>query len=620
MDRRRFLQAAGLGVTTLACGAVDSSSLPKRERATEHGRPLQEFHYSQVDLEDGLQQTQLEQTHTVLMNLSEDSLLRPFRRRAGLPAPGNELGGWYSKDEYGPSTFGQWISALARYYAITGEETTRTKIDRLVRAYATTIEPTGKFYEQYPWSAYTYDKLVCGLMDAHQFAHQNAAMDILSKATKVVLRHLPDKPLTCVKDGCDEEAGFHSYTLPENQFIAWQRGGSPRHFELAQRYLHHAFFDPLGRGEDVLAGGHAYGHVNALCSAAKAYLVLGEAQYLEAAKNGFRFVEAQSFATGGWGPDETFLPHPKPPTGNSPVSRNLGESLINTHDSFETPDGAYAHFKLTRYLLRITKDSAYGDSMERVMYNTILGAKPLQPDGRAFYYADYHSPGRKIYPSDKPDITSDGKTYGFSNEKWHCCSGTLPQIAADYRISAYFHDTAGVFVNLFIPSTVRWQHNGAKISLTQTGQYPLADTITFVLTTSRPTEFVIRLRIPMWSQRPAIHINGQLVAQSVQPGTFTALRRQWRTGDRIELELPRKLELKAVDAQHPDTVAVAWGPLVLFAIADNVPKVTRQQLLAAEQQGQASAEWIVHGTDGPIRFLPFWVIEDQHYSTYLSVA
>ena len=48
----------------------------------------------------------------------------------------------------------------------------------------------------------------------------------------------------------------------------------------------------------------------------------------------------------------------------NPGSGEIGESLTKTHSSFETPCGSYAHFKITRYLLRATKDSRYGDSME----------------------------------------------------------------------------------------------------------------------------------------------------------------------------------------------------------------------------------------------------------------
>ena len=96
----------------------------------------------------------------------------------------------------------------------------------------------------------------------------------------------------------------------------------------------------------------------------------------------------------------------------------------------ETPCGSYVHFKLTRYLLRVTRDSRYGDSMERVMYNTVLGAKPLLADGSTFYYSDCNFHGHKIY----------------HNARWPCCSGTMPQVVADYRINTYFWDAGGGYM------------------------------------------------------------------------------------------------------------------------------------------------------------------------------
>ena len=120
----------------------------------------------------------------------------------------------------------------------------------------------------------------------------------------------------------------------------------------------------------------------------QAYLTLGSEKHLRAARNAFDMLLSQSYATGGWGPDETL---------RAPGSPDVYASLTNTHSSFETPCGSYAHFKLTRYLLQVTREARYGDSMERVMYNTVLGAKPLMADGRTFYYSDYNFKGRKVY-------------------------------------------------------------------------------------------------------------------------------------------------------------------------------------------------------------------------------
>jgi DUF1680 family protein len=619
LTRREFVKIGAAGVAAIVSGGKALSMAATPDRMFEHGDPLKEFQYSEVQFQPGLHQAQLEQTHAILMGLDEDSLLRPFRLRGGFPAPGFELGGWYSSNGRDPGhTLGQWVSALSRYYAITRDEKTKEKIHRLVRSFAGTIEPSGKFYEDYSngklgadtEGSYTYMLLVGGLADAHALAHDPAALEVLARLTDIAMPHFPQK-IVDVEPGIDW--GFMS---SDNQFTAWQQGAPDKHLQLAKQYLHREFLDALARGENALPTRHAYGHVSALCSAAKAYLVLGDETCLRAAKNGFAFVEAQSFATGGWGPSEHFIPRPvvdysDPETGEKvhiPAINSLGDSLLQKEVSFETGCGSYAHFRLTRYLLRITQNPQYGDSMERVMYNAALGMKPLHSNGDAFYYSNYFDHAHKTYLS----------FYG-GQEVWPCCSGTLPQLATDYHISTYFRDQQGVYVNLFIPSTVRWEQGGAKLSLTQSGQYPLDDRIVFEVAASRSARFSVRLRIPGWAQQPAVRINGKPISDPVRSGTFATIQREWKSGDRIELELPRRLELKAADPQHPDLVALAYGPLVLFAISDDTPKVTRAQLLAAKQQGQGSAEWHVDTNDGSLRLSPFWAIKDETYFTYLRV-
>jgi DUF1680 family protein len=284
-------------------------------------------------------------------------------------------------------SFGQYLSGLARAYAVTGDKPTQEKVQRLVKGFAATI--TEKFYVNYPLPAYTFDKTNIGLLDAHAFAGDPMALPALKKATDAVLPHLPAGAQTR-EEACalpHQNISYcwdETYTLPENFYIAYLRSGDPRYRNLAERFLQDKdYFTPLSKGENILPGLHAYSHVNALCSAVQAYLVDHSATHLRAAQNGFDFVRnTQSFATGGWGPDEAF---------RKPGSGEMGGSLTQTHSSFETPCGAYGHFKLTRYLMRITADSVYGDSMESILYNTILGAKPILQDGTSFYYADYNN-------------------------------------------------------------------------------------------------------------------------------------------------------------------------------------------------------------------------------------
>ena len=567
---------------------------------------LEEFGYGDVQLASEIHNRQHLQTRDVLMGLNEDSLLKPLRAMSGQPAPGEELGGWYlynpnydfKKDDAGfapACTFGQWISALARSYAITGDRATREKVLRLNQLYARTI--SADFYENNRFPAYCYDKLVCGLLDSHTLAGDPDARRILEHTTDTALPHLPGKAIEhgrVWRAGKDESYTWdESYTNSENLFLAYQRGAGERYRTLGIQYLDDEYYSPLAEGRSDLGGRHAYSHVNSLCSAMRAYMTLGDEEYLRAAKNGFDFLAAQSYATGGWGPDETL---------RTPDSDDVNTSLTTTHNSFETPCGAYAHFKLTRYLLRVTRDARYGDSMERVMYNTILGAKPLQADGRTFYYSDNNFKGRKVY-----------STHG-----WPCCSGTHPQVAADYGINTYFREPRGIYVNLYIPSTVRWTQDGARISLSQKGSYPFDSVVQLEISTSRSVEFAINFRIPAWAGGASLSVNGKRVKAPAMPGSFAKIQRQWRSGDRVELELPLAKRLESIDARHPRTVALVCGPLVLFAINDTPPQISSKQLLSATKSGAQT--WHAETAAEPVKLLPFTAIADEPYSTYLAIT
>src|ERR1700744_3511381 len=134
INRRELLQ----GAAAVAAGGA----LQRVGVAAVAGRPLEEGGYGQVTLKSALHVAQMENVRTVLMGLSDDSLLMPFRKMVGQDAPGDDLGGWYQyradydykKDDAGlaPSaTFGQWVSALSRMYAISGDHELRERAARL---------------------------------------------------------------------------------------------------------------------------------------------------------------------------------------------------------------------------------------------------------------------------------------------------------------------------------------------------------------------------------------------------------------------------------------------------------------------------------------------------------
>lgn len=628
-SRRQFLKvsaaAAGSALAARAAKGTPApeTALPGRSSAPHSARsasglqiaivpPLSQLEYAQVELLDSVFRRQFDHNHKLFLSLNEDALLKPFREREGLPAPGPDMGGWYdNSNDFNPAnnfhgfipghSFGQYLSGLARAYAVTGSKPTQEKVQRLVRGFAATVDPAGKFYVGYRLPAYTYDKTSCGLIDAHEFAHDPIAMEVHWKATQAVLPHLPDHALSRYEQrsrGYTDIATTwdETYTLPENLFLAYRRSGREDYRQLGARYLEQNYFDPLSRNANVLPFEHAYSHVNALSSAMQAYLVLGEKKYLLAARNGLHMVEDQSFATGGWGPDEAFV---------EPGRGGLDASLNSTHYSFETPCGSYGHFKITRYLLRVTRDSRFGDSMERVLYNTIGGARLIQPDGTSYYYSDYNNKDAK-------------KVWYWS--KWPCCSGTFPQLSADYGISSYYQGHDGLYVNLLLPSRVSWLQGGAKATLTQTTEYPKANTTQLQLAMARPEAFALNVRMPAWiGPKTMVSINGKRVENEIEPGKFLALQRTWKDGDRVEIEFEMPLRLEAIAPENPHTVALMRGPLALFAIGENPPESTREQLLGASVSTQSSDDWVVTSVHGPVRFRSFMAIQNEQYRLYQNV-
>lgn len=609
VDRRLFLKLSGAAAAGAWVGSKPLLAATGQTTANSAAR-LTTFSYSDVQLLDGPMKQQFDYHHQLFLNLDEDSMLKVFRQKAGMPAPGPDMGGWYDlsgfdlekNDFQGFATghgFGQYVSGLSRAYAVTGSQATCAKVNRLVKGYAATVDPKGSFFVDYRFPAYTYDKLSCGLIDAHEFAKDPNAMAVHEKLTQSVLPYLPEKALSRAEQRSrphkDESYTWdESYTLPENFFLAYQRSGNDLYRQLAVRFLEDdTYFNPLAENINVLVGEHAYSHMNAFSSAMQAYLTMGSEKHLQAAKNGFAMVSEQSFAPGGWGPNEAFV---------DPNHGMLAVSLQKTHSSFETPCGSYAHFKITRYLLQVEKDPRYGDSMERVLYNTILGAKPILPDGTTFYYSDYGTTGKKVYYRDK----------------WPCCSGTFPQVVADYHISTYLRGPDGVYVNLFVPSVLKWTAGSASCTLTQETKYPFANTVQMRVGTSQPTDYTLYVRIPAWTKDAVLAVNGKRISEGVRPGAFAAIRRTWKDGDRVELELPMPLRLETVDNKNPQLVALLRGPLVLFAIADAQPAFERSALLAASSTNNSAGDWTAHSTSGQAVVLrPFVSIQDESYSTYV---
>lgn len=608
LDRRSFLElslGAALGTRISGASGRAAADLP--------AQPLRSPRYDQVQLAPSPAKDQQAIAQAVLATLDPDALLKPIRAMGGLPSPGRNLGGWY---EYLPTydwhtgdagfapahAFGQWTSAMARFAAAGKDTRAAEHVLSLQQSLAASITPA--FFAKHRFPAYLLDKFNCGLMDARGLLNSSDAFPIAGKVRQCALPSLPghaiEQHIPWRPGHLDDESYTwdESYTLSENLYLLYTLGAGDDFRAMARQYLFNSYYEPLSRGENVLGGLHAYSHVNSLCSAMQAWFVDRSRMHLDAARNAFQMLLAQSYATGGWGPDETL---------QKPGSGKLLASLTGSHASFETPCGTYAFLKLSRYLLQATRDGQYGDHAERLLWNAMFGALPLRPDGSSFYYADFSDTAKRVY----------------SKHIWPCCAGTYPQVAADFGINTWQLGPAGeggVWVNLYLPSTLDWTERGTHLRLSQQGGYPGSERVSMRLESDRPTPFTLHLRVPAWCRSASLKVNGTPASLQAQNG-FASISRIWKSGDRLDLVLPASLRLEPFPANggnpHDDLVALCWGPWVLMPL-DPSPTARAEDLLKAERTGDS--EWRVRRPNGDLILRPFFATGEDTYATYIRLV
>ena len=412
----------GALLLALFAGTVTASE-PVVDRSVLHS-----FDYQGVTLEGPLKQ-QVDAVRQYYLRIPNDDLLKGFRQRAGQPAPGNDMGGWYSADVF--HVFGQILSGLARMYAATGDLACKTKADFLLDQWMSCIDQDGYFFYSRKPNAphYIYDKMVGGLVDMAVYAGNRKALEALSRITDWAIAHLDRTNTYAFNAG---EGPTEWYTLTENLDRAFLATGDSRYRDFARVWEYTGYWNLCARRADLFSkradggqthGYHAYSHVNTLGGAGAAFRVTGEQKYLDVITGAYDLLQLhQCFATGGYGPDELLL-------GEADLARHLQD----THNSFETQCGCWAGFKLCKYLIEFTGNAAYGDWMERLALNGLSASIP--PTSRR---------PRLLLCGLQPQ----GATKRNHDTPWTCCTGTRPMAVADYHALVYFHSADSLCVVL----------------------------------------------------------------------------------------------------------------------------------------------------------------------------
>jgi DUF1680 family protein len=538
--------AIALGLFTPAC----RSTVPHPAVADKVTPKAEPFDLSDVTLLDGPFRRAMELDARYLLSLDQDRLLHDFRINAGLPSAAAPLGGWEAPDvELRGHTIGHYLSALALMYASTGDDRFETRAETMVAELAkvqAALPSQGAnpgYLSAFPesfidrverrervWAPYyTLHKIMAGLLDVYLRFGDRQALDVVTKMAdwvKLRVDRLTDDQMQAM---LATEFGGMNDVLANLYAVT----GDVEYLRIARKFDHKALFDPLAHGEDPLNGLHGNTQIPKMIGAAREYELTGETRYRDIATFFWqRVVRARSYVNGGNTDGESFFPPDE-------FSRHLGVSTTETCNT-------YNMLKLTRHLFAWEPSAEAMDYYERALFNQILGSQDPET-GMVMYYCPLR-PGAF-------------KTYSTPDDSFWCCVGTGLENHGKYGDSIYFHDDRTLYVNLFIASELTWRDKGLRIRQ-ETG-FPDEDTTTLTMQSDRPQRLSLAIRYPAWATAGMmLSVNGTAQTVEATPGSYVRIDRDWRTGDRVSVELPMTLHLEAMP-DDPNTVALLDGPIVL---------------------------------------------------------
>ena len=489
----------------------------------------------------------------VLLQYDTDRLLAPFFKEAGLPMKALPFPNWHGLDGH---VAGHYLSALSMAYASTGNEACKQRADYIVGELKKVQDANGNGYIGgipdgkpvwelvkagnggavsklwAPW--YNLHKTYAGLRDAWLYTRNDEArkmfiafcdwgMDIIS--------NLDEKEMEKMLD--TEFGGMN-----EVYADAYEMTGDTKYLEAAKRFSHKKLFDSMARHVDNLDNMHANTQVPKAVGYQRVAEITGDSTFATAATFFWNtVVDNRTLSFGGNSRREHF---PSAQACHEYAEERQGPETCNT----------YNMLKLTEGLFRMNPSARYADYYERALYNHIRSSQHPTHGG----YVYFTSARPRHY-----------RVYSSLNESMWCCVGTGMENHCKYGEFIYAHSDNELYVNLFIPSVLKWEDKG--LTLSQETSFPEEEQTRILLKLNKPKRFTLKIRIPSWldTQKPGISINGKpLTDYKFGNDSYVSIHRKWKSGDCIEMDLPMRTYIEEMP-NVPDFISVIHGPIVLAA-------------------------------------------------------
>lgn len=217
--------------------------------------------------------------------------------------------------------------------------------------------------------------------------------------------------------------------------------------------------------------------------------------------------------------------------------------------------GAYFSWRM----FMITGDSKYVDQMEVAFYND-LSATAL--DGKSYFYTN----PLRWHGQDHELLSLDHHKRWTTEVSCVCCPTSMVRFLTETNNYAYAVNKNALFVTLYGSNSIQTKVGGQDVAFKQETNYPWNGQINMTYEADKPANFALKLRIPHWAKKAKVVINGK--AKPTKAGTFATVKRQWKKGDKVELQLnmkPRLVQANGRVEQLVNQVAIVNGPIVYCA-------------------------------------------------------
>lgn len=400
------------------------------------------------------------------------------------------------------------------------------------------------------WDVWGHYHSVYGLYLWYKASSDKKALETAKKALDCVWNYFYGSGRTF------DSAGNQTMNLAVSHAFAvmYRETGDKRYLEAAKRIVDEEWTMSGDWKRGILSGKEFYESplprweaLHTIMTLAELYEITGESEYFLTLEKIWKSIrKTDRHNTGGFSCGEAAC--------GSPYRQGAIETCCTV-----------AWAALTTEYLKISDDPAAADELELSFFNGILGS--LTEDARLVTYSTPMQNSISNYSS----VVDIGFQCNRFSPDLTCCQANALRGLYEITRSAVISDADAVRINCYAPCEVKSKTPlGEELILNVISDYPTDGNVKIALEKvgGAGGSFEIRLRVPAWSKKTIVAVNGKALC-GASAGSFFPIKREWKSGDVIELSLDMTPHFMLGKEDFDGALSVYRGPILMALDSEN---------------------------------------------------